>query len=167
MKRRIIIGKETTVRFAATDSFSVTEIRIRDYVPSLSTPLRRRENYFRQGKKPLRRKYHIPSHSSPRPILHALASSRSRRERGEDLVQLMFVPQRSIMHLIAFELLCEWSIDHCLTSEITTILTHTFYFACKADSTLVASRSQACCDSQFLNWHFRLAVATNLRSTYN
>lgn len=40
---------------------------------------RRRGNYFRLGKKPLRRKYHIPSHSSHRPILHALASPRSRR----------------------------------------------------------------------------------------
>jgi len=46
-----------------------------------------------------------------------------RHRRGEELVPLMFVPQRSIMHLIALELLRERSIDHCLTSETATVLT--------------------------------------------
>lgn len=64
--------------------------------------------------------------SSYRPILHALAVARGGETWVGTRSPLMFVPQRSIMHLIGLELLCERSIDHCLTSETTTILTYPF-----------------------------------------
>lgn len=68
-----------------------------------------------------------PSHSSPNFTRSRLVLiSRRNDERGEELVPLMFVSQRSIMYLIALELLCERSIDQCLTSETATILTYPF-----------------------------------------